>query len=115
MGTDSTAVAGPVERVVGRLCPKRAVSRALTPDYWLQTLATQIGYTRRHDDTDGRRDHEQDLTVCIGPDGDAWITAGGGQVLLFRTYAGGGQSLRTRQALMVLAEAIRLDNTGLSP
>jgi hypothetical protein len=80
------------------------------PDYWLQTLDTRTGYTRRHDDTDGKRDHEQDLTVVIGPDGDCWVTAGGGQGLRFRTYAGGGQSLRTRQALMVLAEAIRLDN-----
>ena len=97
-------------REAKHLDPVRAVGRILEPDYWLQTLATRVGYTRRHDDTDGKRDHEQDLTVCIGPDGDCWLTAGGGQPLRFRTYAGGGQSLRTRQALMVLAEAIRLDN-----
>jgi hypothetical protein len=48
--------------------------------------------------------------VVIGPDGDCWVTAGGGQTLRFRTWAGGGHSLRVRQALMVLAEAIRRDN-----
>ena len=104
------AVAGQVERPVGRLEPERAVARVLMPNYWLQTLETRIDYTRRHDDTDGKRDHEQDLTVAFGPDGDCWLTAGGGQTLRFRTWAGGGMSLRTRQALMVLAEAIRLDN-----
>jgi len=94
--------------------PERAVARVLQPDYWLQSLDTRTGYTRRHDDTDGERGHEQDLTVVIGPDGDAWIEAGGGKMLRFRTYAGGGQSLRTRQALMVLAEAIRQDNAERS-
>ena len=104
------AVVAQVERGVGRLCPKRAVARALMPDYWPQTLDTRHGYTRRQDDTDGRRDHAQNLEVMIGPDGDCWLTAGGGQTLRFRTWAGGGLSVRTRQALLVLAEAIRLDN-----
>lgn len=97
-------------RVV-RADPARAVSRALMPNYWLQTLDTRAAYTRRHDDTDGKRDHEQDLTVMIGPDGDCWVEAGGGQMLRFRAWSGGGKSLRTRQALMILAEAIRLDNS----
>jgi len=104
------ADAGRIDRGVGRLDPKRAVARALMPDYWLQTLDTRHGYTRRQDDTDGQRDHAQNLEVMIGPDGDCWLTAGGGQMLRFRTWAGGGMSVRTRQALMVLAEAIRLDN-----
>lgn len=99
-----------VQRGVGRADPVRAVLRALMPNYWLQSLDTMRAYTRRHDDTDGKRDHEQDLTVFIGPDGDCWIEAGGGQMLRFRAMSGGGRSLRTRQALMVLAEAIRLDN-----
>ena len=41
------AVAGQVERPVGRLEPERAVARVLMPNYWLQTLETRIGYTRR--------------------------------------------------------------------
>ena len=105
-----TADAGPVERMVGRLCPKRAVARALKPDYSLPTLTPRVAYTRMQDDTDGERTPEHDLTVAIGPDGDCWVSAGGGRSIRFRTWAGGGMSLRTRQALMVLAEAIRLDN-----
>jgi len=104
------AVEGPVQRRVGRLEPERAVARALTPDYWLRSLATMTAYTRRQDDTDGARDYKQDLTVTIGPDGDCWLQAGGGNLLRFRTWGGGGMSVRTRQALMVLAEAMRLDN-----
>ncbi len=104
------SAANVLDRRVGRLLPERAVARVLLPNYWLQSLATRTGYTRRHDDTDGQKDHAQDLTVVIGPDGDCWVTAGGGQPLRFRAWSGGGNSIRTRQALMVLAEAIRLDN-----
>ncbi len=89
--------------------PERAVARVLEPDYWISTLAPREAYTRRHDDTDGDTTVAQDLTVAIGPDGDCWVKAGGGKTLRFRTFGGGGQSLRTRQALLVLAEAIRLD------
>lgn len=90
--------------------PATAVHVALESNYWLPTLAPRAGYTRRHDDTDGERGEEQDLSVMIGPDGDCWVQAGGGQTLRFRTFAGGGGSLRTRNALLVLAEAIRRDN-----
>lgn len=88
----------------------RALNTLLERPYWLQTLETRDTYTRRHDDTDGRRDSEQDLVVTFGPDGDAWIEAGAGKALRFRTWAGGGQSMRVRAAMMVLAEAIRRDN-----
>lgn len=113
-GTAPHAGHGPVDRTVGRLCPKRAVARVLIPDYSLPTLAPRVAYTRVQDDTDGERTHEHDLTVAIGPDGDCWVSAGGGRSIRFRTWAGGGQSLRTRQALMVLAEAIRQDNAERS-
>ena len=102
--------ANSVERPVGQPCPERAVVRALTPNYWLASLDTMTAYTRRQDDTDGECDHTHDLSVTIGRDGDCWVEAGGGRLLRFRAYSGGGGSLRTRQALMVLAEAIRLDN-----
>ena len=101
------------KRTVVHLEPERAVARVLTPDYWLRSLEVRCCYSRRQDDTDGQRDHAQNLDVTIGPDGDCWLTAGGGQTLRFRTWAGGGMSVRTRQALMVLAEAIRLDNEEL--
>lgn len=90
--------------------PVLAVDTVLEASYWVPTLAPRTRYTRRHDDTDGQRGPEQDLSVSIGPDGDCWVEAGGGGLLRFRTWAGGGMSLRTRNALMVLAEAIRRDN-----
>lgn len=98
------------DRAVARIDPRRAVQRALMPNYWLPSVEANTTHTRRQDDTDGKRDHAQDLTVSIGPDGDCWLQAGAGNLLRFRTWAGGGGSLRTRQALMLLAEAIRLDN-----
>lgn len=110
MTTDATPAEVRVKRSVVRLEPERAVARVLEPDYWLPSLEVRRCYSRRQDDTDGQRDYTQNLDVMIGPDGDCWLTAGGGQTLRFRTWAGGGMSVRTRQALMVLAEAIRLDN-----
>lgn len=88
----------------------RALNTVIERPYWLHTLGTRETYLRRQDDTDGDRGPTQDLAVTLGPDGDAWLRAGGGEVLRFRTHAGGGQSLRTRAALLVLAEAIRRDN-----
>lgn len=66
-------------------------------------------FTRRHDDTDGERGIEQELTVEFSPDGDAWVLLAD-RSLRFRTVEGGGMSPRVQRALVVLAEAIRRDN-----
>jgi hypothetical protein len=58
------------------------------------------------------------LQVGFTCDGDAWVgvlqdpdnRAVGGNMLRFRGFSGGGQSLRVRTALMVLALAIEADN-----
>jgi hypothetical protein len=93
------------------LAVARAMTTLLEGAYWPSTLEPHSAYVRRHDDTDGKRGPDQDLTVTIGPDGDAWLTAGlSGDALRFRTLGGGGQSTRVRNALLVLAEAIRRDN-----
>lgn len=97
---------------------EQTVSRALDtllegfypPPAALHAEAERGAFTRRHDDTDGKRDLEQELTVMFSPDGDAWIVAGASPSLRFRTDAGGGQSLRVQKALVILAEAIRRDN-----
>lgn len=87
------------------------VHELLESYFWLPTLAANTRYTRLHDDHDGDRDGW--LSVTIGEDGDAWVDplnpdAGG---LRFRMpMTGGGMSQRTRTALVILAEAIRLDN-----
>lgn len=110
MSSSQTRMASKNTRRGPAIEPEKAVHVALEASYWLTSLEPRAGYTRRHDDTDGERGPEQDLSVMIGPDGDCWVQAGGGETLRFRTYAGGGASLRTRNALLILAEAIRRDN-----
>jgi hypothetical protein len=95
-------------RPVTALSVSRAMNTLLEGAYWPASLKTMTGYTRTQDDTDGEVGPDQDLGVVIGIDGDAWIEAQ--RNLRFRTAAGGGHSLRVRNALLVLAEAIRRDN-----
>lgn len=77
---------------------------------WLPTLKSEVSYERTHDDDDGSKKGR--LSVMFGPDGDAYLMTDTrpGEALRFRTFFGGGRSLRVRDALMILAEAIRLDN-----
>lgn len=84
----------------------------LEGSYWLDSLSVREAYIRKQDDTDGKTGQEQELLVSIGPDGDAWVVPGGSsfESLRFRSLAGGGKSLRVRNALLILAEAIRRDN-----
>lgn len=90
------------------LAVSRALNTLLEKAYWLPTLKGSTAYSRRQDDTDGSTAPIHDLTVFIDFQGDVWIPRHGD--LRFRTFAGGGSSLRVRNALTVLAEAIRRDN-----
>ena len=92
------------------LSVSRSMNALLEGAYWPVTLNTKDVYTRRHDDTDGKTGPDQDLTVTFSADGDAWVMLPGMQSLRFRSWFGGGQSTRVRNALLVLAEAIRRDN-----
>lgn len=92
------------------LALRRAQNTLLERAYWPAGVETRTAYSRRHDDTDGKRDATQNLEVWFGPDGDAWVQVGTTEPLRFRTWAGGGTSLRTRNALLLLAEAIKRDN-----
>ena len=88
-----------------------ALDTLLEGAYWPGSLEVQQCYARLQDDTEGATGEEQEVSVVVGPDGDVWLRAAGGATALrFRTYSGGGHSLRTRNALLVLAEAIRRDN-----
>jgi len=79
--------------------------------YWPNSIEAKAVYARRHDDTDGDTSSDQELSVMFGPDADGYVTVGWAQTLRFReTFCGGGHSPRVRNALMVLAEAIRRDN-----
>lgn len=92
----------------------KAVAKLLRSSFWLPTIDTKTLYRRLQDDHDGQR--WGILSIGFGDDADAWIEIDMNGVDIFdrtarfRTSAGGGRSLRTRQALMILAEAIRLDN-----
>jgi hypothetical protein len=64
---------------------------------------------RTHDDCDGRL--EEAIGVGLSVDGDVWLRLPPNVLAMrFRTYIGGGQSPRVRNALLLLAEAIRRDN-----
>lgn len=99
-------------RVLSPKTVEKAVDTVLEGAYWLNSLNTGEYYSRRQDDTDGKTGPEQEISVVIGRDGDAWVLPGGGTLdsLRFRTHAGGGHSPRVRNALLLLAEAIRRDN-----
>lgn len=83
---------------------KEILEKCLFP----KDLKCHTSYTRQHDDTDGEADGN--LTVRIDSMGDVYIRIDNGKVLRFRNFGGGGNSLKTRNALVLLAEAMRLDN-----
>lgn len=89
---------------------QQGMNAVLEGEFWLPSIVPDNFYTRRQDDTDGQSGPQQELQVTFSRDGDAWVLLGDMQTLRFRSYFGGGQSLRVRNALMVLAEAIRRDN-----
>ena len=71
-------------------------------------IRTDQSYRRGQDDHDGT--FEGQLILTKGPDGDMYIGMDQPMAIRFRNYFGGGASLRTHNALRILAEAIRLDN-----
>jgi len=87
-----------------------AARKLVESSFWLPSLNVKETYARQHDDTDG--EPTGFLNVGIAPDNDVWlwIENDSGGPLRFRCALGGGMSPRTRAALVVLAEAIRLDN-----
>jgi hypothetical protein len=80
---------------------------------WPPSLDTHTTYMRFEDDSP-----QGSVSVQFTPDGDSWIMILGGDPdpkefkmsFRFRTYGGGGQSLRVRKALLALALAIKWDN-----
>lgn len=88
---------------------KRA-RQVLEEPFWISELKTDLWYERLHDDDDGTK--EGKVLVMFIENGDGFITTDKhrGPSLRFRTMGGGGNSLRVRNALMLLALAIKLDN-----
>lgn len=85
------------------------IKTLLEEPFWPETLKAGESYFRTHDDCDG--DLGQGISVSVDPQGDVWVnTTTRRSYCRFRTFFGGGMSLRVRNALLILAEAIRLDN-----
>ncbi len=91
--------------------PSEVLRAILERPFWPRQLDTGTSYTRLGDDTSG------ELTVAIAADADAWIAVFSkpdpeefGLSHRFRSGFGGGESERVRNALLVLALAIKLDN-----
>ena len=83
--------------------------RLLENPFWIQELKVNTPYTRTQDDHDGTWTGK--VSVTFGPDGDAWVEVDKTDSLRFREpVIGGGRSPRVRNALMLLALAIKLDN-----
>ena len=90
---------------------QKTLDKVLTEPYWPQTLKTGEEYITTHDDHEGEP-MSGTLHVQFSIDGDAWIRICGkdrpSPALRFRMPGiGGGKFKRVRNALLLLAEAIR--------
>jgi len=108
-------VLGSIRRMV-RVHPDEVMDALLKQVFWPTSLKSDTAYTRKGDDTDGSNSH---ILVMFSRDSDGWI-----EVVphldpdaeqfstshRFRTSFGGGRSLHVRNALLMLARAVELDN-----
>ena len=93
--------------------PMKTIKALLELPFWPPTLDTKTSYTRFEDDS-----RLGTINVQFTQDGDGWIVILCEQdpneckiSMRFRMpMIGGGQSPRVRNALLILAEAIRMDN-----
>jgi hypothetical protein len=81
--------------------------KVLEIPFWPDGLPTDEDYFRQHDDHDG--DITQGIRVLLTEFGDVGISTGR-EMRRFRPFGGGGQSMRVRNAILLLALAIKLDN-----
>lgn len=92
--------------------PER-IKEMLESNFFPPDITPNTVYRREHDDC--VRGDGEDLIVASDVMGDMYISIKGNKQLRFRTRGGGGESLRVRNALIILAEAIRLDNISKQP
>lgn len=85
-----------------------SINSILSKNFWPENLKPNKCYSRQHDDTDGLDDGI--LSVIVDEFGDAYIKIDDSKTLRFRIREGGGNSIKVRNALIILAEAICLEN-----
>jgi hypothetical protein len=101
-------------RSMVRNYPDLVMEVLLNTPSWPTGLETEQEYMRIGDDD------KSFLRIVFSRDGDAWPNVFSVEQKMdpqhwsssprYRTYFGGGQSLRTRAALCILAKAIAMDN-----
>jgi hypothetical protein len=112
---DNAALRRRIETLIAQ-DPSLAAEVLLEQSFWPEQLATGELYHRIADDTAG------ELKVLFGQDGDGHVEVisetdpeePNARVHRFRTFFGGGESLRTRTALLILALAMKLDGAERS-
>jgi len=90
---------------------EKTIHEILDECFWPQSLDCNQVYFRTHDDCDGNL--VDGLSVTITPDGDAFVKAVAERLYSCRfrmPLSGGGLSPRVRNALLILAMAIKKDN-----
>lgn len=90
---------------------QKMAHRLLEEPFCPDEIKLNSTHFRTQDDCDGN--YHSGMNVIIGPDGDAWIgtTCELGSICRYREpFGGGGRSPRVRNALLLLALAIDLDN-----
>ena len=84
---------------------QKQIDNALTEYYWPPNLKANEAYTTTHDDHDGEPSSGF-ISLIFDDYGDAHLSIIG-HYLRYRTIGGGGQFPKIRNALLLLADAIR--------
>lgn len=88
----------------------KKIDKILDSYFWLPTLAAPESFKTTHDDNDGDPSSGF-LTVTIGMDGDLWIKTHGPALRFRMPMSGGGKFHRIRNALLILAHAIKKEGS----
>jgi hypothetical protein len=91
--------------------PEKVIREVLEDYFWPKNLKHHVAYYSESDDA--QRGSGEGISVMATPDADFWLrsTMGPCQSYRCRTGIGGGRNRRTRNALMILAMAIELDES----
>lgn len=82
------------------------IDEILSDNFWPPKLEINKHYVTIHDDINSDSENPDAIHVSIDRFGDCYVSTTG-RPLRFRTFGGGGKFLRVRNALVLLAEAIR--------
>ena len=85
---------------------QKDLDKILNGYFWPKKLKGRDSYLTTHDDNDGDPSSGY-LAIEFSNDGDAWIKTSGPMLRYRMPGIGGGKSPKIRNALLLLAEAIR--------